>query len=222
MPSEPQSKYDQKLVHVLKTSAAVFADKGYHSTSMRDISRATKMSLSGLYYYFKSKEELLFLIQDYCFSTVIEDCRRLLEGIDDPVRRLKLLIENHLNYFVQNMNEMKVLSHEADSISGDLFKKVNTKKRQYVNLVMNLLDEIARENRVEGVDVRVATFSLFGMMNWIYNWYNPRKDVDVAGLSNNITRLFLSGFLGDKALQAERLETGRAAHLDRSVSIWQQ
>ena len=221
MPADPQSKYDQKLVHVLKTSAAVFADKGYHSTSMRDISRATKMSLSGLYYYFKSKEELLFLIQDYCFSTVIDDCRRLLEGVDDPIRRLKLLIENHLNYFVQNMNEMKVLSHEADSISGDLFKKVNTKKRQYVNLVMNLLDEIARENRVEGVDVRVATFSLFGMMNWIYNWYNPRKDVNVAGLSNNITRLFLSGFLGDKALEAERLETGRAAHLDRSVSIWQ-
>lgn len=222
MPSDAQSKYDQKLVHVLKTSAAVFADKGYHSTSMRDISRATKMSLSGLYYYFKSKEELLFLIQDYCFSTVIDDCRRLLEGVDDPIRRLKLLIENHLNYFVQNMNEMKVLSHEADSISGDLFKKVNTKKRQYVNLVMNLLGEIARENRVLGVDVRVATFSLFGMMNWIYNWYNPRKDVDVVGLSNNITRLFLSGFLGDKALEAERLETGRAAHLDRSVSIWQQ
>lgn len=222
MPSEHQSKYDQKLVHVLKTSAKVFADKGYHSTSMRDISRATKMSLSGLYYYFKSKEELLFLIQDYCFTTVIDDCRRLLEGVDDPVRRLKLLIENHLNYFVQNMNEMKVLSHEADSISGDLFRKVNTKKRQYVNLVMNLLGEIARENRADGVDVRVATFSLFGMMNWIYNWYNPRKDVDVAGLSNNITRLFLSGFLGDKALEAERLETGRASHLDRSVSIWQQ
>ncbi|MEK6286487.1 MAG: TetR/AcrR family transcriptional regulator [Acidobacteriota bacterium] len=222
MPSDLQSKYDQKLVHVLKTSAAVFADKGYHSTSMRDISRATKMSLSGLYYYFKSKEELLFLIQDYCFSTVIGDCRRLLEGVDDPVRRLKLLIENHLNYFVQNMNEMKVLSHEADSISGDLFKKVNAKKRQYVNLVMNLLDEIARENRVEGLDARVATFSLFGMMNWTYNWYNARKDVDVAGLSNNITRLFLSGFLGDKALEAERLETGREAHLARSVSIWQK
>jgi AcrR family transcriptional regulator len=222
MPSDTQSKYDQKLVHVLKTSAAVFAEKGYHSTSMRDISRATKMSLSGLYYYFKSKEELLFLIQDYCFSTVIDDCRRLLAGTDDPVRRLKLLIENHLNYFVHNMNEMKVLSHEADSISGDLFRKVNTKKRQYVNLVMSLLADIARQNRVEEVDVRVATFSLFGMMNWIYNWYNPRKDVDVAGLSNNITRLFLSGFLGGKTLEADKLETGRAAHLDRSVSIWQQ
>jgi AcrR family transcriptional regulator len=222
MPSEPQSRYDQKLVHVLKTSAAVFADKGYHSTSMRDISRAAKMSLSGLYYYFNSKEELLFLIQDYCFSTVIDDCRKLLEGVDDPVRRLKLLIENHLNYFVNNMNEMKVLSHEANSLSRDLFRKVNNKKRQYVDLVKNLLGEIARENRVDGVDIRVATFSLFGMMNWIYNWYDPRKDVDVAGLSKNITRLFLSGFLGERALKAETLDAGRESHLDRPVSIWQQ
>lgn len=220
MPAEPQSRYDQKLVHVLKTSAGVFAEKGYHSTSMRDISRATKMSLSGLYYYFKSKEELLFLIQDCCFSTVIDDCRRLLVGVDDPVRRLKLLIENHLNYFVNNMNEMKVLSHEANSISRDMFRKVSNKKRQYVDLVMNLLGEIARENRVEGVDIRVATFSLFGMMNWIYNWYDSRKDVDVAGLSSNITRLFLSGFLGEKALKADKLETGRESHLDRAVSIW--
>jgi AcrR family transcriptional regulator len=222
MPGEAQSKYDQKLVHVLKTSAAIFAEKGYHSTSIRDIARATKMSLSGLYYYFKSKDELLFLIQDYCFSTVIDDCRRLLAGVDDPVHRLKLLIENHLNYFVNNMNEMKVLSHEATSIGGDFFKKVNSKKRQYVDLAMELIEEIARKYRVKGIDIRVATFSLFGMMNWIYNWYNPRKDVDVAGLSQNITRLFLSGFLGDKSLEAESLETGRESHLERTVSIWQQ
>jgi AcrR family transcriptional regulator len=222
MPVEAQSRYDQKLVFVLKTAAAIFAEKGYHSTSIRDIARATKMSLSGLYYYFKSKEELLFLIQDYCFSTVIDDCRRLLEGVADPVHRLKLLIENHLNYFVQNMNEMKVLSHEANAIGGDLFKKVNNKKRQYVDLTMKLLEEIARAYSVSDMDIRVATFSLFGMMNWIYNWYNPRKDVDVTGLSQSITRLFLSGFLGDKRLQTKQLETGRESHLDRSVSIWQQ
>ena len=199
MPPEAPSRYDQKLIYVLKTSAAIFAEKGYHSTSIRDIARATKMSLSGLYYYFKSKEELLFLIQDYCFSTVIDDCRRLLAGVSDPVHRLKLLIENHLNYFVQNMNEMKVLSHEANAISGDLFKKVNSKKRQYVDLVMKLLEEIARDYGIKDINIRVATFSLFGMMNWIYNWYSPRKDVDVAGLSQTITRLFLNGFLSSSA-----------------------
>jgi len=198
----------------------MFAEKGYHSTSIRDISRATDMSLSGLYYYFKSKQELLYLIQDYCFGTVLEDCRRLLAGVEDPIARLKLLIENHLHYFVHNMNEMKVLSHEANAIRGDLFKKVNAKKRQYVDLVMDLLGEIARRHRIKHVDIRVATFSLFGMMNWIYNWYDPRKDVDVAGLANNMTRIFLTGFLGAKAIDSGLPEPERKSHLEKVVSIW--
>jgi AcrR family transcriptional regulator len=219
MRAETPSRYDQKLVHVLKTSSAVFAEKGYHSTSMRDISRATEMSLSGLYYYFRSKQELLYLIQDNCFTTVMEDCRRLIAGVDDPVERLKLLIENHLNYFVNNMNEMKVLSHEANSIRGELFRKINAKKRQYVDITMDLLNEIACDNKVKAIDIRVATFSLFGMMNWIYNWYDPRKDVDVQGLAANITRLFLTGLLGDKSVDAS--DSARRAHLERNVSVWQ-
>ena len=220
MSNDSQSKYDQKLVHVMKTSAAIFAEKGYHSTSIRDISRATGMSLSGLYYYFASKEELLFLIQDYCFSTVTGDCKRLIAGVDGPAQKLRLLVENHLNYFVKNMNEMKVLSHEANSITGEWFKNVNSEKRQYVDLVKSLLGQIARAHGVKGIDLRVATFSLFGMMNWIYNWYDPRKDVDVAGLARNMTRIFLSGFLSDSPADAE--ETGRDSHLRRAVSVWQQ
>jgi len=221
MPAEA-SKYDQKLVHVLKKAAAIFAQKGYHSTSIRDIARSTRMSLSGLYYYFKSKEELLFLIQDYCFGTLVEESKTLLDGVEDPVQRLRLLIENHLNYFVNNMNEMKVLSHEANSISGEFFKKVNSKKREYVDMTMDLLGEIAAIHKIKGLDVRVATFSLFGMMNWIYNWYNPRKDVDVAGLSRNMTRLFVFGFLGNGSIDDSALRTGKESHLDRTVSVWNQ
>ena len=67
-----RSRYDQKLEFILRTAARIFAEKSYHSTSMRDISRATNVSLAGLYHYCKSKEELLFLIQDNCFGRVLE------------------------------------------------------------------------------------------------------------------------------------------------------
>jgi hypothetical protein len=58
-------------------------------------------------------------------------------------------------------------------------------------------------------------------MNWIYNWYNPKKDVDVVGLSQNISRLFLFGFLNDGGASASRAKTGRESHLERTVSVWQ-
>ena len=109
------SRYDQKLEFILRTAARIFAEKNYHSTSMRDISRETNVSLAGLYHYCKSKEELLFLIQDNCFGRVLERLEQRLEGVEDPITKLGIFIENHLSFFAANMSEMKVLSHEAES-----------------------------------------------------------------------------------------------------------
>jgi AcrR family transcriptional regulator len=105
------SRHDQKLEFILRTAARIFAEKSYHSTSMRDISRETNVSLAGLYHYCRSKEELLFLIQDNCFGRVLERLEKQLHGIEDPVTKLGVFIENHLSFFAANMAEMKVLSH---------------------------------------------------------------------------------------------------------------
>src|SRR5919107_5366813 len=97
--AEPRRHYDDKLALILRTAAAVFADKGYHDSSVRDISRATGISLSGLYYYFRSKDELLFLIQDHCFAVVLESARQRLATESESETRLRLLVENHLHFF---------------------------------------------------------------------------------------------------------------------------
>src|SRR6185369_5014137 len=100
--SQFPTRYDQKLEFILRTSARIFADKSYHSTSMRDISRETNVSLAGLYHYCNSKEELLFLIQDNCFGRVLERLEKQLEEIKDPITKLGIFIENHLSFFAAN------------------------------------------------------------------------------------------------------------------------
>lgn len=223
------TRYDQKLEHILRTSARIFAEKSYHSTSMRDISRATGVSLAGLYHYCKSKEELLFLIQDHCFGRVSERLEEQIKEVDDPFEKLRIFIDNHLSFFAANMAEMKVLSHEAESLAGDLHKHVSTKKERYAKLARKILREIQEsEARPSGrarngsahangrVDVTIATYALFGMMNWIYNWYDPRGKLSVAHLVDNITRLFLNGFVGS---DAGRL-TFSKARANEDVNVW--
>jgi AcrR family transcriptional regulator len=189
------SRHDQKLEFILRTAASIFAEKSYHSTSMRDISRATNVSLAGLYHYCRSKEELLFLIQDNCFGRVLERLDKQLEEANDPVAKLSLFIENHLSFFAANMSEMKVLSHEAESLRGDLHAHVSTRKDKYTKLARKILQEVqdSRENQ-QPVDLTVATYALFGMMNWIYNWYDPQGKLKVHDLAQHLTQLFLGGF----------------------------
>ena len=193
------SRHDQKLEHILRTSARIFAEKSYHSTSMRDIARATGVSLAGLYHYCKSKEELLFLIQDHCFGRVLERLEETIKGVDDPLKKLHLFIDNHLSFFAANMVEIKVLSHEAESLEGEMLRYVSTKKDRYARRARKILREIQDQRRQEPIDLTVATYALFGMLNWIYNWYDPRGKLSVNQLTDNIARLFLNGFLSSSA-----------------------
>jgi AcrR family transcriptional regulator len=210
-----RTAYDEKLESILRTSASIFAEKGYHQASIRDIARATRVSLSGLYYYFQSKEELLFLIQDHAFGTLLESLEAQLQTTDDPVRKVCLLIENHLRYFVSNMSEMKVLSHESGSLTGDLRRSVNAKKRRLSDIAMEILKEIRPE---PSVDLRVATFALFGMMNWIYNWYRPETDIPIEQLAENMSRLFLGGYLHESlSIPSAAPDVSPA---DQQQSIW--
>ncbi|HEU4767338.1 MAG TPA: TetR/AcrR family transcriptional regulator [Pyrinomonadaceae bacterium] len=191
----PSSRHDQKLEFILRTAARIFAEKSYHSTSMRDISRATNVSLAGLYHYCKSKEELLFLIQDNCFGRVLERLEQQLREVDDPVVKLRIFIENHLSFFAANMAEMKVLSHEADSLRGDLHAHVSTRKDNYTRLARRILEEVqSLTSNKDAVDLTVATYALFGMMNWIYNWYDPQGKLRVNELARHLTQLYLGGF----------------------------
>ena len=188
--------HDQKLDSLLAVAARVFAERGYDSTSMRDLARASGVSLAGLYYYVQSKEELLFLIQSRNFEAVLEGMRERLADATEPVDKLARFIENHLDYFASHMAEMKVLSHEAGALSGDFLAQVNSTKREYTRALMDILADVESTHGPAHVNRRVAAYSLFGMMNWIYNWYDPLGDVGVEALSQNVCRLFLGGYIG--------------------------
>ena len=213
------SRHDQKLEFILRTAARIFAEKSYHSTSMRDISRATNVSLAGLYHYCRSKEELLFLIQDNCFGRVLERLEQQLGEVKDPVAKLRLFIENHLSFFAANMAEMKVLSHESESLGGDLHVHVSTRKDNYTKLARRILQEVQDSGEhKQPVDLTVATYALFGMMNWIYNWYDPQGKLKVHDLAQHLTQLFLGGF-APGLLVGPAGSTMLAKHVE-NLSIW--
>ncbi|MGI8497196.1 MAG: TetR/AcrR family transcriptional regulator [Gemmatimonadaceae bacterium] len=187
---------DQKLDALLADAARVFADNGFHRTSMRDLAKATGVSLAGLYYYVESKDELLYLIQSRNFDAVLQNMRERLDGVADPIERLFLFIDNHLDYFVSHLPEMKVLSHEAGALVGDYLTRVNATKREYTRSLMDLLAAVERAHGPAHANRRVAAYSLFGMMNWAYTWYDPLGDLGVELLSQNIGRIFLGGYVG--------------------------
>jgi AcrR family transcriptional regulator len=159
---------------------------------MRDLSRASGMSLAGMYYYFQSKERLLYLIQKHTFTTILKRLRERLRGVSDPEQRIRVFILNHLEYFLANQKAMKVLSHEDEALKNGLGAEIAAIKREYYRICVELLEELKRAEKLE-FSSRTAVLSLFGMMNWIYTWYNPRVDAKAEELAREMGDIFLQG-----------------------------
>ena len=189
-----ESRFDQRLTEILGHATEVFDAKGYEGASMRDLSRASGMSLAGLYYYFESKEKLLYLIQRHTFTTILERLKGRLEGVTEAETRIRAFIGNHLEYFLVNQKAMKVLSHEDEVLKNGYGAEIAGIKREYVRICEGLVDDWKRAYGVE-ISSRTAALSLFGMMNWIYTWYRPR-DGGAAELAREMGDIFLWGLSG--------------------------
>jgi AcrR family transcriptional regulator len=202
--SSVPNRFDLRLGVILDHATEVFFLKGYEGASMRDLSRATGMSLAGLYYYFESKERLLFLIQKHTFTTILENLKARLETVNDPERKIRVFILNHLEYFVTNRHGLKVLAHEDESLKNGLASEIAGIKREYYRICLGLMEDFRRGRGLD-FNPRTSVMSLFGMINWIYTWYNPRVDGDATALADEMGSIFLKGIAGVEVRKGPRV-----------------
>src|SRR5260370_33560125 len=189
-----ETAHDRRLAEVLQHAARIFWEKGYEGASMRDLSRATGMSMGGLYYYFEAKEDLLYLIQKHTFTTIMEQVRERLAESSDPEVRVRIFIGNHLEYFLANKEAMKVLTHEDERLKNGRGAEIRAIKREYYRICLELMEDLRRGNVLQ-FSGRLALLSLFCMINWIYTWHNPRVDAGAEALARDMGDLFLHGIL---------------------------
>lgn len=215
---EKQEPFDQKSAQILKRACSVFAEKGYHDASVRDIAAATGVSPAGLYYYFRSKEELLFMVLDGCLESLVEHVQEEARQEVLPERRIRAMIRAHLRFCTGHWEEMKVLAHDLEALSGAPRRRVLRRIRAYSSLVFRTLEGLGP--RRTPLELRAATFALFGMLNWVHTWYRSGRDLQVDHLADHFSNLFLNGFLsrGPQA-EAEPLRNQRGVGREALIDL---
>lgn len=179
----PGDRYDANIDHILRSAAAVFAEKSFGLASIRDIAAHARISFPRIYYYLRNKEEILYLISRRAFEQLLAIAEDRMAAVSDPDERLRLFIRNHLEYHMGNLAEMKVLVREADSLSGRYSADITRLKREYSRICRRLLENVAskRGRTLDREQARILTSLLFGAMNWFYTWYDPARDYEQRG-----------------------------------------
>ncbi|VAV91582.1 hypothetical protein MNBD_ALPHA02-2543 [hydrothermal vent metagenome] len=194
-----QAAIDKRLTgldEILDKSAQLMARLGYHGTSMRDLAGVTGRSLSGLYHYFSDKEELLFLINQRGFTSLLAMTNDLLARDMTPAERLARLIGNHVSYFIDHLSEMRIMTSGGMEMNDERSRILRELKQEYTRLARKIVGDYMRAE--SGADyaeniLSRKTFLLYGMMNWIFGWYSAGEHGTAQQVSEDIFRTFTKG-----------------------------
>jgi TetR/AcrR family transcriptional regulator len=187
----------EKASAIGKIAAALFNQKGYLETSMDDISVAGQLSKGGIYHYFSSKHEILYFISTNYMDLLLKDLEQELKKIDGSLSKIRFIIFRHIDTYTKYTSEAKTTLHEAHLLAPQYFKIYSGKERKYYRIVADVLSEVIDEP-IPKSRLRVITFTLLGMCNWIYHWYKPKGCVSPSELAEIITNIFSKGIMGHR------------------------
>jgi len=184
-----------KLDTLLAAAATTFATRGYAGTSMRDIAHDSGISLSGIYYYTRGKASLLFEIQSRTIDALLASAAEALSTVTRPSDQLLRFIENHVAYMNEHPSAVRVLSHETAEGPDERREAVAHKRREYTQVLRDILDRIAGESSAT-TPTSFAADMLFAMMSGPNQWGVTDTPFTVGSMSKSVYDLFLRGFSG--------------------------
>ncbi|MEA5362576.1 TetR/AcrR family transcriptional regulator [Amycolatopsis sp., V23-08] len=152
----------------------LFAERGFAGTSLQDIADALGITRPALYYYVRSKEELLAKLVTEVTDGPLEELAALAARDDaDPVRKLRGIVEIIVGRRVRQPERFRLLIRSEAELPAELTEAYDQSRRAVLKTIAGVVDDGVRAGRFRPVDSRVAALGVLGMCNWVAWWFHP-------------------------------------------------
>jgi AcrR family transcriptional regulator len=206
----------ERYESILGAARDVIARRGFPQASIREIATASGLSLAGLYHYVGGKDELLFLVLDRALDRLLDALETAWRDTAAPEQRLRALVETHLEFATHDPHALKIINRDYDLLAEPHRSEVTAKRQEYLRRGLEVLRQLDPHGRPED-ELLSATSLLLGMLNGIATRPFVRSGNSVRPLADEVTSLFLHGFLGRGAAGSPRhpVSPKVASSLDR-------
>ena len=191
----PRPKNSQKIQKIYEVIARLFAYRGYHSTSMREIAHELGMNKSSLYHYFTSKEDILFKLMNDAMDDALATLEEICVTDISPEEKLNKVLGFYTQYYAGDQERLILLVNEMNSLSDESRSSLIEKQRHYVQLIQSILKKLADHGKMKQIDPAIATFAFFGMVHYTVKWYHKDGPVPLDELAQMFVEIFNKGIL---------------------------
>ncbi len=179
---------------ILRAAAGVFRRRGFARTGMRDIARAADLSPGNLYYYFRSKEELLYFCQDHSVGRMLASARAAPARGRAPAERLAHVVRAHLACMLDELDGAAAHT-EVDALPPALRARIVARRDAYERAVRRIVADGVRRGAFVACDPALVTRALLGALNWTARWYRPGGAIAPAAVADAYADYLVRGLL---------------------------
>lgn len=203
-------RYEQRRTEIVDIASHLFAEQGYHATSMQDLTDAVGLQRGALYHYIAAKKDLLYLIHDRFIHPLLEEFHAIEQREESPEVALRAIAHALMRTIHGKRDQVTVFLAEWRVIRGDeAWTDVRASRRE----VESVVERLFRRGVDEGVfalsNVRVATLGFLGMINWGYTWVDPDGAWSAEFLADQFCDIYLYGVVAGVRPQAAPPPTRR-------------
>ncbi|QEC49736.1 TetR/AcrR family transcriptional regulator [Baekduia soli] len=187
-------RFDERRLAVVDAAAHVFAVRGYERTTIDDIVQATGLTRGGLYHYISGKKDLLVASHERYLRPLLETCEEIGARGDAPGEELRALVREMMRLHAAFPDHVAVFLNEWRSIHEEPeWAQLRRDRRAFERIVHRVLERGSAEGDFVVDDVRLTLLALMGMVNYSYQWLDPKGRVDVDDIADRFCDIFLLG-----------------------------
>jgi TetR/AcrR family transcriptional regulator, cholesterol catabolism regulator len=184
----------RRRAEVLRVAAELFAERGYEATSTTDIAERLGIKGGSVYYYIESKEALLFELVEDIYGLLLESLHEVLDSDDDPLAKLRRLIELHVSGMAGHRHRGALILNETRSLSPAHRAIADAHGATYEDGLAAVIADGQRAGQIDPtLDPKLVTKALLGAGNWVNRWYRDGGAWSAEDVSLGFARIFLSG-----------------------------
>lgn len=191
------TRTDDRKEQIFAAGAALFAEKGYGRTSLQEVADRLGITKPAIYYYYRSKDDLLHAITDFVMDRVLSDITEIRGSGLPPLAKLHELIRRYITFFAAHPAELTIMSTEVDSLKPGPREEIIARQREYTGHARAIVSDILAGKPGRHVNETSVVFALLGGMNWIFKWYDPKGPIPPEALAEDFMKVFTSGLVGD-------------------------
>jgi len=192
---------NHRKMKILRQAAQIFLEQGYDATSMSQIAERCQITKPGLYYHFKSKQELLFSVMSVALDVLEKNTLAATLAATGHEDRLRRIINTHARIVTDEGDGAFTIlvTQETKALTPEDRRIIQHRMRSHVDLIRATLGALQNEGRLRNLDISVASFSILGMVVWIARWFRASGPLDSREVAEQVTDLAMAAVLGDTA-----------------------